>query len=162
MRHDQNSNFSCSLAWLWLYMCVAVGCRSLLFSSCAAQGCRWMGGDIISAGVQFPVEVRVHAHVSSCPLRVCSFFPKILSCLFEHSLSCRVLHEKYAGGPFLSRSASVSGDGYGAICLLGCATACKLGTIESMGACNSLCVARSLDGRCVFSWKPLDISPKVC
>lgn len=133
------------------YVC---GCESqvtAVFSSCAAHGCQWIGGGVISAGVQFPVEIHVHTHVSSWPLQACPFFPRMLSCLFEHSLACRVLHEKYAGGHFLS----ISGDGYGAICLRGCARVCKSGTI-TVWPCATACVLLgSLDVHCVFSLKPL-------
>lgn len=90
-----------------------------------------MGGDVISAGVEFPVEAHVLVHVSSRPLKVRPFFPKMLSCRLEHSPAGRVLHEKYARGHFLSRSASVTRGGYGLLCLPGCAKACKLGTIKA-------------------------------
>lgn len=65
------------------------------------------------------------------------FFPKTLSCLFAHSLACGEVEEKYAAGHFLSRSASVSGDGYGAIHL-------QSGDNYSVTACSSLCIAREL------------------
>lgn len=34
------------------------------------------------------------ADSSSWPLRVCPSFPKVVSCLFEHSLACRVLQKR--------------------------------------------------------------------
>lgn len=58
MRHDQNSNFSCGLAVVYICVC---GCElqaTALFGSCAAWGSQCREGGVISAGVHFPVEHR--------------------------------------------------------------------------------------------------------
>lgn len=118
-----------------------------VFSSCAAQRCWRMGGDVSSAGVLFPAEVPVHAHVSSWPLCVLSF-PR----------RCRVflrtprLAERWKRNTLL---VIFSAEVPQSVVMVMEPFTFKVGTITAWQHAAACALLGSLDGWCDFPWKPL-------